>query len=418
MKRIVILILLVIMMCSTASCTKQAEISEVQPEIPMEQEQKQKVELQLEEKKGEGDNSEIFAIQGTNGADKGFERLIEIMKGQGLGFYNTESEPSGLIGKNDVVLLKFNCQWSERGGTNTDLIKSVVKSIIEHPEGFNGEVIIADNGQGQYGDTGRGGSIDWKDNNALDTAQSVSKVAEEFAKDHKVSAMTWDGITKIEVKDYSQGDFEDGFIVMPDKASTGLQISYPKFKTKYGTYVNFKEGIWNEDEKKYEADRLKIINMPVLKSHVNYQVTASIKSYMGTTSDKLTGHGAHNSVAVGGMGTQMAGTRMPVLNVLDAIWINPYPGRGPSTSYKSAVETGVIAASTDPGALDYWSSKYILMETARVMRLNNYETMNPEGTQPGTFGYWLAKSVEELQKAGIKSTVDERRINVYVDDMD
>lgn len=414
MKKLTSFVLLVILAAALTACTKSTVMDADEAQAKREQENKISLKLQTVSNRDE-DSSEIFAVNGTNGADGGFERLIKLMDKQELYFYKTGKTPEGLIGKKDVVLLKFNCQWWERGGTNTDLIRSVVETITKHPEGFTGEIIIADNGQGQYGPLGKGGSVGWDKNNAVDTSQSVKKVAEAFAKDYKISALTWDGITTREVKDYSAGDYEDGFIISPEAASTGIRVSYPKFRTQYGTCVNFKDGIWNEEKKEYERDRLKIINMPILKSHMNYQVTASIKSYMGTTSDKLNLHHAHNSIAAGGMGTQMAGTRMPVLNIIDAIWINPYPKRGPFTDYKSAVETDIIAASTDPGALDYWSAKYILMETAKKMGLTNFEAMDPESRKPGSFGYWLNKSVEELGKAGIKSNIDVKKIRVYVD---
>lgn len=410
MKRALIISFLVLFAFLPSACTQTV--------VREEGEEKGKIDLKLQQMKGKSaGNSEIFAVKGTNGADEGFIRLIELMGRQGQYFYKTDSKPEGLIGKADVVLLKFNCQWSQRGGTNTDLIKSVVEAVTKHPDGFEGEIIIADNGQSQYGPTGKGGSIEWAENNALNTSQSVKKVAEMFASDYKVSAMVWDKMTEKEVKEYLEEDYEDGFILSREEASPGVRISYPKFRTQYGTYVSFKEGIWNENKREYDSDRLKIVNMPVLKSHLNYYVTACIKNYMGTTSDKLTRHGAHISVGLGGMGSQMAGTRMPVLNIIDAIWINPHPEKGPFTDYESAVEVNIIAASTDPGALDYWAAKHILMEAARKLNLNNYETMDPESRQPGTFGYWLDKSVEELQKSGFESTIDKDKINVYIDYM-
>lgn len=414
MKQAIILVLLALTACFTASCAGKVKTAEAQPVTGVEAGDSGKPGISLREMKGKDSGSEIFAIQGTNGADNGFEELVKLMGEQGLSFYKTVLAGEGLIGREDVVLLKINCQWNQRGGTNTDLIKSVVDAIVKHPEGFEGEIIIADNGQSQYGPFRKGGSVEWAENNSVDTAQSALMVAESFARDYRVSALTWDAITGQEVMDYSRGDYEDGFILVEGDTPTGLQVSYPKFRTAYGTYVNFREGIWDEEKHAYDNGRLKVINMPVLKSHISYHVTASIKCYMGTTSDRLTGHKAHNSVGAGGMGTQMAATRMPVLNIMDAIWINPYPKRGPSTSYKDAVETDIIAASTDPGALDYWAAKYILMETAKEMELSNYEPMDPESRQPGAFGYWLGKSVEELQRAGIKTTLREDEMTVYV----
>jgi len=418
MKRTILLLLTILFMLSSVSCTRKPKESAHEANTPIvsKQEEKNKVELTLEQKiNGDnGENSGIFAVKNTNGADTGFEKLVDLMDSQGLSFYRTSLRPDGLIGKEDVVLLKFNCQWAQRGGTNTDLIKSVIDVITKHPEKFEGEIIIADNGQAQYGSKRKGGSVEWEENNAIDISQSVKKVADTFLNNYKVSAMTWDDITTKEVKDYNQGDYEDGFIVSSERAATGICISYPKFKTRYGTYVSFKDGIWNEEQKKYNKGKLKVINMPILKSHMTFNVTASIKNYMGTVSDKLTDHTSHTSVGVGGMGTQMAGTRMPVLNILDAIWINPRPNKGPSTSYASAVETNIITASTDPAALDYWASKYILMAAAKELNFEKYQTMDPDGEQPGSFGYWLRKSMEEIKKSGFKTTIDEKKINTYI----
>lgn len=406
LKKSIFLILAIILVLSASACSKSG---------PTEDENS-KVVLDFDgivHGSGEGYSS-LYAVKGTNGADSGVEALISLMEEQGLMFYQTASQPHGLIAKEDVVLLKFNCQWAERGGTNTDLIKSVIVAITSHPEGFAGEVIVADNGQAQHGSTGRGGSIEWPWNNALDSSQTVKEVAEGFAQEHNVSALTWDGITTKQVEEYASGDYEDGFIVSPELSSTGYYVSYPKFTTAFGTHISFKEGIWDKTAKNYNSERLKVINMPVLKSHTHYQVTGCIKNYMGTVSDKLTNGTPHRSVSSGGMGTQMASTRMPLLNILDAIWINPIPRSGPMTPYYLAAETNVIAASTDPAALDYWAVKNILMAAAEQLGINGYDTMNPDYNEPGRFGYWLEKSREEIVKGGYSSTIEPTKINVYV----
>ena len=115
------------------------------------------VKLQLEPVYAtEPDPSVIYAVTGTNGNDDGIERLIALMDEKGQPFYLSSREdetqgPTGFIGNNDVVLIKVNSQWDERGGTNTDLVKSIIKAIIDHPDGWKGEIVVADNGQAQYG---------------------------------------------------------------------------------------------------------------------------------------------------------------------------------------------------------------------------------------------------------------------------
>jgi hypothetical protein len=114
------------------------------------------------------------------------------------------------------------------------------------------------------------------------------------------------------------------------------------------------------------------------------------------------------------MGTQMAQTRFPNLNILDAIWINAKPRGGPSTSYEDAYQAGIIAASIDPVALDYWAAKNILMPAAREKGYDNPESLDPDNTSPGSFGSWLRLALAEIQNAGHNATVSEKSMNVYL----
>jgi uncharacterized protein (DUF362 family) len=338
--------------------------------------------------------SDIFVINGTDGNDGGVRELIDLMQSHGLSFY-AENSSSGIIGKNDVAIIKVNSQWDERGGTNTDLVKALIQAIIDHPQGFSGEVIIADK----------------------DSSQSMQKVADSFP-DYKVSTYLWDTITNKRVNEYADGDLQDGYVVESSRnPETGLVTTYPKFKTEYGTNLSFKLGVWDSANKAYDSSRLKVINVPVLKSHAIYGVTASIKHYMGVASDKLSreiGGRAHSSVGSGGMGTEMVQTRFPALNIVDAIWVNANPGYGPSTSYGEATKIGVIIASTDPIALDYWAAKEILMPAARAKGYDDLSSIDPDNISPGSFGNWLRRSMEEIRKAGYRATIDEDSMNIYV----
>lgn len=365
---------------------------------------------------GSSEASDIFVVNGTDGDDKGVKELIDLMQSHGLSFYSENGSP-GIIGKNDIVIIKVNSQWDERGGTNTDLVKALIVAIISHPQGFSGEVVIADNGQAQYGSTGSGGSLSYASNNAKDTSQSMQKVADSFS-GYKVSTYQWDTITNKGVSEYADGDLQDGYVVesSPDP-ETGLVVTYPKFKTKYGTNLSFRLGVWDLANETYDSDRLKVINVPVLKSHSIYGVTGSVKHYMGVTSDKLSremGGRAHSSVGSGGMGAEMAQTRFPALNIIDAIWVNGNPGHGPSTSYSEATRIGVIAASTDPIALDYWAAKKILMPAAMSKGYGDLSSIDPNNSLPGSFGNWLRRSLEVIRKAGYHATMDEGRMSVYM----
>jgi hypothetical protein len=322
-----------------------------------------------------------------------------------------------LIRSDDVIVIKVNSQWAERGGTNTDVVKSLIKAVTSHPDSFAGEVVIADNGQAQYGMTGKGGGLDYTQNNAEDKSQSNQKVADSLPQ-FKVSTYLWDNITTTRVQEYSEADSRDGYVVADClNQKNGFMVSYPKFTTKFGTHVSLKWGIWNKRTGNYDSSRLKFINVPVLKSHFIYGVTGCVKHYMGVVSDKLTaqmGARSHHLVGMGGMGTEMVGSRYPALNIMDSIWINSKPMAGPMTSYAASTRADVLIAGIDPVAIDYWASKYILMKLAAENGHSDLSTVDPEYCEGASFGNWLRLAMVEINQAGHKVTIDEKKMNVFV----
>ena len=60
----------------------------------------------------------------------GLDNLLTLMGSQGLKFYRSASPsplagPAGIIATDDVVVIKINYQWGERGGTNTEFFCAV-----------------------------------------------------------------------------------------------------------------------------------------------------------------------------------------------------------------------------------------------------------------------------------------------------
>jgi len=375
--------------------------------------------------------SDVFLAQGVTGEEGsvalGLSTLFETMSEEGLHFYNTTSETSGLIGHNDVVLLKVNGQWSYCGGTNTDLVKAVIEAIIAHPDGFIGEIIIADSGQGL-------GNLNRIYSNAFNNSQSFEEVAQQFP-EYNVSTDLWDDYHFDTVNDYDSGDFNEGYVRSGSwNADTEIYTSYPKFTTDSGLYVSFKNGIW-DNATGFDSARLKVINMPVLKSHMRYGVTGCIKHYMGVPQgylvpsvDPLIPH-EHFSIGLGGMGTLMVETRMPILNILDMIWVNAHTldssMRGPWSRYSYASFTDIIGVSQDPVALDYWAAKNILIPTAEYLGSTNVSSIDPEYAPMVTeyygdvgmdesFHNYLNRSRVVLADAGFQVTMDTTEMNVYV----
>jgi len=382
--------------------------------------------------------SDLFFVQNATGPegnmDASVAELFDLMESEGLHFYHTSGTPEGLIANDDVIIIKMNGQWDYRGGTSTDLIKSVIQVIVDHPDGFTGEVIIADNGQGL-------GDLDRRYSNSYYQNQSAAEVAEFFLPEWDVSTVLWDDLKEMTVEDYNDADFTDGYVrssVWND--DTDLYVSYPKFRSPTtGAYISFKQGIWTNGSG-FDSDKLKVINMPVLKTHFRYGVTGCIKHYMGlpqgyvvSAVDPSIPH-EHFSIGLGGMGTLMAETRAPVLNILDMVWINPHPLEdsyivGPWSSYSVARATDIIGASLDPVAMDYWVAKHVLIPTAEYLNYTEYTSLDPDNAtihqnvyhghimQDESFHNYLERSMNELSDAGFQVTMDEAEMNVFVSAM-
>jgi hypothetical protein len=358
--------------------------------------------------------SDIYVANGR--VSDPVSELIDLMGLHGLMFYKSgvagaNNGPDGLIARDDVVLIKINEQWNQRGGTNTDILKELIQAIVNHPDGFVGELVVADNGQGY-------GSMNWADSNAENTSQSAQAVVDMFSSSYNVSTYDWQPIRGNRVDEYSNGDNTSGYICYQDAdPQTGIYVSYPKFQTKFGTFISFKYGIWNGTG--YEQ-RLKIVNVPVLKTHSTYGVTGCLKHYMGVQSEGVAVRGGlangHSTVATGGMGTLMTETRFPILNILDATWVNAIPMQGPRTSYLGATRVNVLMASTDPAALDYWAAKHVLVQTARLIGYSDLytATMNPDSTGTGPFRFYLNCTKNVIVANGYNVTTDENRMNIYV----
>jgi len=291
----------------------------------------------------------------------GLDDLVEIMGAGGLKLYRSDTPsltagPDGILAAGDTVLVKINYQWGQRGGTNTDLLSGLIRRIVEHPDGFTGEIVVCENAQ--FNSTS---GFDRAENNAQDVLLSPHDVVTHFKNlGYRVSHQDWTLIRTTSVTEYSAGNLNDGYVLLPYDPTLSGQPSYPKFTTEYGTRISFKFGLWTAMGG-YDRAHLKVINVPVLKSHHStYGATASVKHYMGVVTRELSTY-SHSAIALGLLGKVMAEVGPPDLNIVDAIWINANPTTGPSTSYAGATRRDELVASRDPVAADIWSVKNILI---------------------------------------------------------
>lgn len=358
---------------------------------------------------------DVYLVNHARGVEPGrfggADDLITLMGTRGFKWHRSAavtvtSGPSGLIAADSVVLLKINAQWSQRGGTNTDLIRGVVRRIVEHPDGFQGEVIVADNGQGS-------GSLSRVENNAEDRSQSVVRVVNDFAiEGWSVFSLLWDSLRQTAVEEFENGDSRNGYVVATAvDPETQIRLSYPKFTTPKGTCVSVKHGVWAAESGAYEPGRLVVINLPVLKTHAYYAVTAAVKNHMGVVTRDL-GTDSHYAIGRGGLGSFLADVRMPDLTILDCIWILARPRQGPDASYTSASRRDQLVAGTDPVSLDAWAVKHILMPQiiANGYAASDYSGRQDPDNPASVFRQYLDLSMNELIRAGLNTTNDYRSV--------
>ncbi len=346
----------------------------------------------------------------------GLDNLIALMGRRGLKLYKSNTQsltsgPDGIIAVDDVVIIKINYQWDQRGGTNVDLLSGLIRRIVNHPDTFTGEIVVCENGQFVAV-----ANFDRAENNAEDHARSPHDIVAAFqALGWNISHYDWTLIRGTSVGEYSGGDTADGYVVYPYNAQVGGRVSYPKFRTAGGTYISLKYGIWNPIAHTYDRAHLKFINLPVLKSHAAvYGVTASVKHYMGVVTGLLSTN-SHNAIATGILGAVISEVGLADLNIIDAIYINAVPTSGPSTSYTGATRRRELVACLDPVAADIWSVKNILIP---AFITNGYSppwpTPSADPDDPNsTFRQYLDHSMSEMLAAGDTVTNDLTQIDAF-----
>ena len=314
--------------------------------------------------------------------------LINLMSEQGLKFYRSIHSgnllgPRGLINRDDVVLIKVNAQWKYRGCTNSDLTAQLIEAILDHPDGFQGEVVIMENGQGRGSlncDTDAAYSDSQVHANAVNEWQSFQYLIDITFNDPRVSGYLLDPI-------------RDVFIDADDHLTDGYRkldnVSFPCFTTRAGNRIELKEGIWNSG--RYQQN-LKLINLPVLKHHDTggSEITASLKHMYGVLSMKDSHAPFRHYQGLGETcGRMISVVRQPVLNIIDAIWVSHNSLAGEPV--KATTPVNQILASQDPVALDYWAAKYILFP------IDANERHHPDF--PG-INQWLSDARELINQKG------------------
>jgi uncharacterized protein (DUF362 family) len=286
------------------------------------------------------------------------------MAANGVKFYQTFGHhpwggPEGIIQNNDVVLIKVNCQWKCRGTTNTDVLRGLIHRILHHPDGFNGEVVIFENGQGRGGFDGltQGGSVysAWPvvENGIYINAEEENLLTVDYLVD---TVFKYDPVSS-----YLLDPIRSVFVSDSDHTTEGYRktsnVSYPCFTSENGYRIELQEGIWNGSG---HDPNLKLINLPVLKHHAGTGITGVLKHTYGILSMSDGKFGIrHYSESGTQCGKMWSLVRIPDLNILDCIWVSHESLKGypPATTCR----TDTLLAGIDPVALDYFASKHVLL---------------------------------------------------------
>ncbi len=386
--------------------------------------------------------------------DHGVDSLIDEMERQGELFHRNLSQPSGMIASGDIVVIKINNQWVMNGSgnvqgrlaSNTDVLKGLIWRILQHPDGFTGEIVVAENIQ----DSGAGG-WDSTPANSEDTDQSMQDVVATYSGlGYPVSITDWNPLNYslisggnvnaagFPVGEYASGNMSDAYILLEDSGGNGTdELSYPKFETSGGARVSMRYGVWNGAS--YDSDALVFINLPVLKVHGMAGATIAWKNLIGfvTTFDHSTRYGGgggswdqmHDffwgytdgiNKDYGLIGRQLALVRAPDLNLIDAIWVA-------DDNYwaSEVIRTNVLAASTDPFAVDWYVSEYVLRQSglaavwdsasaARAGEFRNSTRTNQNAAALVWSGAYPWMDLLDSYDGAIPSDDEKNQMNVYL----
>ena len=333
-----------------------------------------------------------------NNRHPGVESLLTVMGENGLKFYqhaveDTLSGADGIIATDDVVLIKVNAQWKHRGATNTDVLRGIIQRVLEHPGGFSGEVVVFENGQGR-------GSFNSDHNydgdttpaaNAENQTHTFNYLVDTVFAGQPVSAFLLDSVAEVAVG--ADDHHTNGYRAFnPHPGKQTWKISYPCFTTTGGNRVELASGIWTGSA---YASNVKLINLPVLKTHSGCGVTGALKLFYGVLSMDHADSGYHYSHIGETLGEMFAHVRAPDLNIMDAIWISHSALRGwpPATTSRQ----NMLLAGRDPVALDYWAAKHVLHP---VSNNPNHDPDHPELYSDSNLSQYLTAAANEINACG------------------
>jgi hypothetical protein len=345
-----------------------------------------------------------------------------------------------LFGDEDVVILKPNLQWYNQGAPNIAAVERLVTLIMERPGGFRGEVVMAENiHRGSRPWERAGWAVPFARNSDLAGVDHYNALAAELGRRYgdSFSVCHLVNITSGGKRVFSPAEGPgtvvcDGTGGVPLLAvDNGLEgggrretvMSYPILRTARGTVVDYRWGVWEEGA--YTERPVKLVNLAALNHHSVYcGVTSAVKNFLGVSDlsggpdpkrgGRLAGsyHNFHSFAFDGdgkgpipGMLGEEVGyflktVRRPFLNITTAEYCGLVDRLGPPVA-----RTRVVAASTDPVALDIHMAKRVLFVNSGI------SAHDPEN--PGSpVAWYLERCARAGGYCGNEAGIEVRSFNV------
>lgn len=319
-----------------------------------------------------------------------------------------------VIGTDDIVIVKPNVQWWNQGAPNLSALNAFVDLIMNRHGGFDGEVVLSENchrGAFPWESLHSGWAPVFTRNSDLEQVHNFNdlgkhlktKYGDKFSICHLINVGSG-GRRVFSPEDGSGYVYCNGTGGVPlisfDNGAQGddfraVIMTYPIIKTDKGTIIDFKNGIYENGA--YTEQPLKFINFAALNHHSTYcGATSAIKNYLGISDlsggpdpykdGKLTEkyynfHSFPFNKWAPGPEPGMIGAEIAVLlntirkadlNITTAEWIGLASRTEPPVA-----RTKAVLASTDPVALDFHATKYLLYTNSRVSVHNPDDKKSP-----------------------------------------
>jgi hypothetical protein len=229
------------------------------------------------------DSSAITVYRSVNGNPAAnLEKVIDLLGGI-----------ERIVGVDDVVVIKPNVQWWNQGASNLAAIRKLVELIMNHPGGFNGEVVLAENcHRGSTPWKHAGWAAEFSRNTGLKKINNFNDLSSHLKKKfgNQFSTCHLINVESSGKRVYGPADgpgyvYCDGTGDVPliefdngaqDVSHRSVIMTYPIIKTDNGTIIDFKNGIW--DKGAYTNQPLKFINFAALNHHSTFcGATSAIK---------------------------------------------------------------------------------------------------------------------------------------------